>query len=153
MGGCCRASAARPQRAQRGQVEAGDLAVFEHRVEPIAGNAEAALRRQRGHREGGPVIQGFAVEAVQVMAVGAAIGGQPQAIATIIAKPWNAIIFAVFAIALFWHAKLGLQVVIEDYAHKESRFVAMVLLNVFVAAAGGTAIFSILKVAFAGAAA
>ena len=34
-----------------------------------------------------------------------------------IARPWNAIPLAAFVIAAFWHAKLGMQVVIEDYVH------------------------------------
>lgn len=44
-------------------------------------------------------------------------GGDAESLRAAIAQPWNAIIFSVFAIALFWHAKLGLQVVIEDYIH------------------------------------
>ena len=34
-----------------------------------------------------------------------------------IAKPWNAVLMIAFLIASFWHAQLGLQVVIEDYVH------------------------------------
>ncbi|MFA5684458.1 MAG: succinate dehydrogenase, hydrophobic membrane anchor protein [Lysobacteraceae bacterium] len=32
-------------------------------------------------------------------------------------QPFNAVLMAAFSIALFWHAQLGLQVVIEDYIH------------------------------------
>ena len=35
----------------------------------------------------------------------------------LIAKPFNAVTMLVFIVALFWHAQLGLQVVIEDYVH------------------------------------
>ena len=35
----------------------------------------------------------------------------------VIARPWNALALAAFVIAGFWHAKLGMQVVIEDYVH------------------------------------
>ena len=65
-----------------------------------------------------------------------------------IAQPWNAIIFSVFAIALFWHAKLGLQVVIEDYIHKPGTKGALIgLLNLvcFVLAAAG--VFFIVRLA------
>jgi succinate dehydrogenase / fumarate reductase membrane anchor subunit len=67
-------------------------------------------------------------------------------------SPWAAIPMALLIASVFYHFRLGLQVVIEDYAHKESRFVLTVLLTVFVAATAGTAIFSILKVAFGAAA-
>jgi len=35
----------------------------------------------------------------------------------LVAKPINASLLAAYVIALFWHAQLGLQVVIEDYIH------------------------------------
>lgn len=34
-----------------------------------------------------------------------------------VAKPWNAILLIAFLISMFWHAVLGLQVIIEDYVH------------------------------------
>ena len=61
---------------------------------------------------------------------------------------WAAIPMLLLVGSVFYHFRLGLQVVVEDYAHKESRFVAMVLLNLFTAVVAGTAIFSILKIAF-----
>jgi succinate dehydrogenase / fumarate reductase membrane anchor subunit len=65
---------------------------------------------------------------------------------------WAAIPMALLIASVFYHFRLGLQVVIEDYSHKESRFVLTVLVNVFTLATAGTAIFSILKVAFGAAA-
>lgn len=34
-----------------------------------------------------------------------------------LARPWNAVLMIAFTTAMFWHAQLGLQVVIEDYVH------------------------------------
>ncbi|WP_028965677.1 succinate dehydrogenase, hydrophobic membrane anchor protein [Sphingomonas phyllosphaerae] len=65
---------------------------------------------------------------------------------------WVAVPMVLFIASVFYHFRLGLQVVIEDYAHKESRFVLTVLVTVFTFATAGTAIFSILKVAFGAAA-
>lgn len=35
----------------------------------------------------------------------------------LIARPFNAVLTIAFVVAAFWHAQLGLQVVIEDYVH------------------------------------
>lgn len=65
-----------------------------------------------------------------------------------LASPWAAVPMILLIVSVFYHFRLGLQVVIEDYQHNETRVVAMVLLNFFVVATAATAIFSILKIAF-----
>ena len=35
----------------------------------------------------------------------------------LVAQPWNAVLMLAFVVAVFWHAQLGLQVVVEDYVH------------------------------------
>ena len=66
---------------------------------------------------------------------------------------WVAIPLVLLIANLFYHIRLGLQVVIEDYQHGETRIVLMLLLNAFVFIAAGTGIFSVLRLAFTGAAA
>lgn len=61
---------------------------------------------------------------------------------------WAAVPMLLLVASVFYHFRLGLQVVIEDYQHNESRVVFMVLVNLFTVALAGVAIFSILKVAF-----
>ena len=66
---------------------------------------------------------------------------------------WVAIPLALLIANLFYHIRLGLQVVIEDYQHGETRIMLMLLLNAFVFIAAATGIFSVLRIAFTGAAA
>ncbi|MEO1968093.1 MAG: succinate dehydrogenase, hydrophobic membrane anchor protein [Sphingomonadaceae bacterium] len=70
-----------------------------------------------------------------------------------VANPVTATALALLVISVFWHARLGLQVLIEDYIHESgSRFAYIVLLNF--AAFGGAAfgLISIARIAFLGAA-
>ncbi|WP_109809176.1 succinate dehydrogenase, hydrophobic membrane anchor protein [Sphingosinithalassobacter portus] len=71
-----------------------------------------------------------------------------ETIATWMASPWVAVPLILFVVSVFYHFRMGLQVVIEDYQHDESRIVLIVLLNFFTIAASALAIFSILKIAF-----
>lgn len=62
----------------------------------------------------------------------------------IVADPINATILVAFLVALFWHAKLGLQVIIEDYVHTPAVAGAAHVANIFVCALA--AIASVLAV-------
>lgn len=69
-------------------------------------------------------------------------------VSTWLSSAWAAVPMALLILSVFWHFRLGLQVVIEDYSHAESRVILLLLLNFFVVGLGATAIFSILKLAF-----
>jgi succinate dehydrogenase / fumarate reductase, membrane anchor subunit len=45
------------------------------------------------------------------------IGADLAMVRSAIASPLNAILLISFVIAMLWHARLGLQVVVEDYVH------------------------------------
>lgn len=66
-------------------------------------------------------------------------------------SPWASVPLILATISIFYHLRLGLQVVIEDYQHDFTRVIAIVLLNFYAIAGGALAIFAILRVAFAGA--
>ncbi|MFD1786628.1 succinate dehydrogenase, hydrophobic membrane anchor protein [Sphingomonas floccifaciens] len=67
-----------------------------------------------------------------------------------LSTPWTALPLVLLVVSVFYHFRLGLQVVIEDYQHDASRIAALILLNIFTVGAAATAIFSILKIAFTG---
>jgi len=64
-----------------------------------------------------------------------------------LASPLAAVPMILLVISVFYHLKMGLQVVIEDYERDARRIVLMTLLNFFAIAAAVFAIFSILKIA------
>ena len=65
-----------------------------------------------------------------------------------IASPLVSILLVLLTIAVFHHAQLGLQVVIEDYVHTECLKIASIVLVKFAAIAlAVAAIFSIVKIA------
>jgi succinate dehydrogenase / fumarate reductase, membrane anchor subunit len=71
-----------------------------------------------------------------------------------LADPLAAVPMLLLIVSTFWHLKLGLQVVIEDYVHEEGmKLFSITLLNFFVLGAGALGFFAVLKIAFAGAAA
>lgn len=70
-----------------------------------------------------------------------------------LSSPLAAVPMALLIASVFWHFRMGLQVVIEDYMHHESRFAALLALNFYTVAMAAFAIFSILKIAFTGGAA
>ena len=68
-----------------------------------------------------------------------------------LSAPLAAVPMLLLIVSTFWHLKLGLQVVIEDYVHEEGmRFFSIILLNFFTLALGALAFFSVLKIAFGG---
>jgi succinate dehydrogenase / fumarate reductase membrane anchor subunit len=66
-----------------------------------------------------------------------------------LSAPVAAVPMILLVISVFYHLRMGLQVVIEDYQHDESRIVLMTLLNFFAIGGAVFAIFSVLKIAFA----
>jgi succinate dehydrogenase / fumarate reductase membrane anchor subunit len=69
-----------------------------------------------------------------------------------LATPLAAVPMLLLIVSTFWHLKLGLQVVIEDYVHDEGNyFFSIVLVNFLAILGAAFAIFAVLKIAFGGA--
>jgi succinate dehydrogenase / fumarate reductase membrane anchor subunit len=76
------------------------------------------------------------------------VGADVEAVRTAIARPWNAILLSAFVVALFWHAKLGIQVVVEDYVHTRATEIVLQLANTFLCALGAVAsLYAIVRIA------
>ncbi|MEK0086084.1 succinate dehydrogenase, hydrophobic membrane anchor protein [Benzoatithermus flavus] len=61
--------------------------------------------------------------------------------------PFNTTAMLLFVITLFWHAKLGAQVIIEDYVHHEGvKVVSLIALNFAAIALGLACVVAVLKV-------
>lgn len=74
-------------------------------------------------------------------------------VAGFFAKPVPATILALFVISAFWHARLGLQVLIEDYIHTASnKFAALLALNLFTFFGAGLGLFAVVRLSLGGAA-
>jgi len=79
-----------------------------------------------------------------------ATAGQVEVVAWM-KSPLSATLMLSFIMAGFWHMKLGLQVVIEDYVHTESTKITCLILNNLIAIFLTLAAFlSVLKMLFGG---
>lgn len=68
-----------------------------------------------------------------------------------LSQPLSSTAMILLVLSLFWHARLGLQVVIEDYVHEAgSKFAAISALNLAIIGGGAFAIFSVATLAFGG---
>lgn len=68
-----------------------------------------------------------------------------------LSQPVSATAMILLVVSLFWHARLGLQVLVEDYIHDAgSKFAAISALNLATIGGGAFGIFSVAALAFGG---
>ena len=63
-------------------------------------------------------------------------------------QPVAAVPMLLLIVSVFWHFRLGVQVMIEDYTHGPTRLVAMLALNFYAVAGAAAAVFAVCKIAF-----
>jgi succinate dehydrogenase / fumarate reductase membrane anchor subunit len=73
-----------------------------------------------------------------------------QSVVQWLSSPINAVPMLLLVVTTFWHLKLGLQVVAEDYVHDATKVVMVVVINFLTVGLGALAFFSVLKIAFGG---
>lgn len=70
-----------------------------------------------------------------------------------LSSPLVAVPMMLMIVSIFWHLRLGLQVLIEDYLHNEAtKIFALMALNFYAIAGAAFGLFSVAKIAFGGAA-
>ncbi|HEX6930092.1 MAG TPA: succinate dehydrogenase, hydrophobic membrane anchor protein [Gammaproteobacteria bacterium] len=86
-----------------------------------------------------------------VVSVLTLIGAEHADVAEWMTHPVNAVLLALMSATLFYHSKLGVQVVFEDYVHTEWLKITALILNNFIhVLLGVAAVISVLRVAFGG---
>ena len=65
-----------------------------------------------------------------------------------IESPFVAVPLILLSLSVFWHLRLGMQVMIEDYTSGGARIVSLLLINAFAIAGAALSIFSVLTIAF-----
>ena len=76
------------------------------------------------------------------------VGGDYASVRAAVASPGNAVLIVAFLIASFWHAKLGLQMVIEDYVHTPLLAVTAQLAVTFICVLAALAsVFAVIRIA------
>jgi len=76
-------------------------------------------------------------------------GADYDAVRTWIATPMVSIMLVLLTLAVFHHAQLGLQVIIEDYVHSEAiKITSLILTKFAVVLIGVCAIFAVIRMTF-----
>jgi succinate dehydrogenase / fumarate reductase membrane anchor subunit len=79
------------------------------------------------------------------------VGSDYASVRASVAAPFNAVLLIAFLIASFWHAKLGMQVVIEDYVHTPWLAVTSQLAVIFICVLAALAsVFAVIRIALGG---
>jgi succinate dehydrogenase / fumarate reductase membrane anchor subunit len=129
-------------------------------VRPAAQRYRAPLGRVRGLGSAKEGVQHWWVQRLTavalvplslwlVVSIIQLAGADHAAVAAWLAAPLPLGLMLVLVVATFWHAQLGLQVVIEDYVHAEApKIVLLVLVKFACLALGLAAILALLFNAF-----
>ncbi|HEY9143852.1 MAG TPA: succinate dehydrogenase, hydrophobic membrane anchor protein [Arenimonas sp.] len=76
------------------------------------------------------------------------IGDDQATVRAVLAQPLTAALMTAFVLSLFWHARLGLQVVIEDYVHGGAELLLQVIVKFVFAIAAIASLLAIGRIVF-----
>ena len=76
------------------------------------------------------------------------IGDDQHTVRAVLAQPLTAALMTAFVLSLLWHARLGLQVVIEDYVHGGAELLLQVIVKFVFAIAAIASLLAIGRIVF-----
>ena len=129
-------------------------------MSPHPSNMRTPLGRARGYgsaksgtedfiRQRLTAVANIPLTIAAVLIVISLIGRNHAAVAQILGSTPVAIVMVLFIISIFYHMRIGMQAIIEDYVHEERAKYALLILNTFFTiAAGFSSIYAILKLSF-----
>lgn len=80
------------------------------------------------------------------------VGADYATVRAVVAHPLHAVLLVAFLVASFWHAQLGMQVIIEDYVHTPWLAITSQLLVIFFCILAALAsVLAVVRIALAGA--
>ena len=84
-----------------------------------------------------------------VFAATSMVGADVETFKTWVGTHYNPVLLILLILAMFHHAQLGLQVIIEDYVHSEAiKITSLILTKFAVVLIGACAIFAVIRMTF-----
>lgn len=77
-------------------------------------------------------------------------GSSYEEVRAALGNPVVTILMALAFLSVLMHMRIGMQVIVEDYAHGTTKYVLIILNNFFTVIVGAIAFFGLVKIAFGG---
>ena len=77
------------------------------------------------------------------------VGADRFAIQMLLARPLNGALMIAWVLTVFWHAQLGLQVVIEDYVHGRAEWALQIMVRFLCVVGAIASVLAVCRIVFA----
>jgi succinate dehydrogenase / fumarate reductase membrane anchor subunit len=77
------------------------------------------------------------------------VGADRYTVQLVLSRPLNASLTLAWVLSVFWHAQLGLQVVIEDYVHGRAEWALQILVRFLCALGAIASVLAVCRIVFA----